>query len=337
MALRVRAGLHLGLVERRDDDLFGSPVNRAARIMKAAHGGQILVSQAVVDRTRERLPDGASLRDLGAVRLRDLATSEHVYQLAAPRTAPGFSRAALARGDAQQPAAAGDVVHRARDRARRGEAAPRWNAAADAARHGRPRQDAAVAADRRRRAGPLSRRRVVRRPRADSRPVAGSERHRPRAGHPRGRRQAGHPEPVRAPARAHAADRARQLRAPGRRVRDSRRHAAQGDSRNPNPRDEPRGAAHPGGTDVSGAAAARARPQGRRRGAPALGRRAALRRAGAAAEAGLCSDGRRRSRGRASCALASTASRSRWSSRPRACARCRSPRSTRDCTTASSS
>ncbi len=90
VALRVRAGLHLGLVERRDEDLFGSPVNRAARIMKAAHGGQILVSQAVVDRTRERLPDGASLRDLGAVRLRDLATSEHVYQLLHPELRQDF-------------------------------------------------------------------------------------------------------------------------------------------------------------------------------------------------------------------------------------------------------
>jgi len=81
IALRVRCGLHLGIVERRDDDLFGSPVNRAARIMKAAHGGQILLSQAVVDRVREQLPASASLRDLGGVRLRDLATPEHVYQL----------------------------------------------------------------------------------------------------------------------------------------------------------------------------------------------------------------------------------------------------------------
>ncbi|HEX8010766.1 MAG TPA: tetratricopeptide repeat protein [Casimicrobiaceae bacterium] len=84
VALRVRAGLHAGLVERRDQDLFGSPVNRAARIMKAAHGGQILVSQAVVDQVRDRLPPSISLRDLGAVRLRDLATSEHVYQLVHP-------------------------------------------------------------------------------------------------------------------------------------------------------------------------------------------------------------------------------------------------------------
>src|SRR5215471_1389346 len=84
LELRLRYGLHLGVVERRDQDLFGSPVNRAARIMKAAHGGQILLSQTVVDQVRERLPPAISLRDLGAVRLRDLATSEHVYQVLHP-------------------------------------------------------------------------------------------------------------------------------------------------------------------------------------------------------------------------------------------------------------
>src|SRR5438309_5409753 len=84
ISFRVRYGLHLGVVERRDDDLFGSPVNRAARVMKAAHGGQILLSQAVYDRVGARLPSPVSLRDLGGVRLRDLATSEHVYQLVHP-------------------------------------------------------------------------------------------------------------------------------------------------------------------------------------------------------------------------------------------------------------
>jgi len=88
--LRVRAGLHLGIVERRDDDLFGSAVNRAARVMKAAHGGQVLVSQAMVDQVQGRLPPPLSLRDLGAVRLRDLATSEHVYQLVHPRLRQDF-------------------------------------------------------------------------------------------------------------------------------------------------------------------------------------------------------------------------------------------------------
>jgi class 3 adenylate cyclase len=63
LALRVRYGLHLGVVERRDNDLFGSPVNRAARIMSAAHGNQVLLSQAVVDQVRERLPAQVSLKD----------------------------------------------------------------------------------------------------------------------------------------------------------------------------------------------------------------------------------------------------------------------------------
>jgi predicted ATPase len=69
------------VVERRDNDYFGSPVNRAARIMSAAHGGQVLLSQAVVDGVCERLPAAVSLRDLGKVRLKDLATPEHVYQV----------------------------------------------------------------------------------------------------------------------------------------------------------------------------------------------------------------------------------------------------------------
>jgi len=82
--LRVRCGLHAGVVERRDNDYFGSPVNRAARIMSAAHGGQVLLSQAVVDCVRETLPAAVSLRDLGRVRLKDLSSPEHVYQVVHP-------------------------------------------------------------------------------------------------------------------------------------------------------------------------------------------------------------------------------------------------------------
>ncbi len=44
------------MIERRDNDFFGSPVNRAARIMGAAHGGQMLVSHAVAELVRDRLP-----------------------------------------------------------------------------------------------------------------------------------------------------------------------------------------------------------------------------------------------------------------------------------------
>ena len=90
VALRVRCGLHAGVVERRDNDYFGTAVNRAARIMSAAHGGQVLLSQAVVDCVREILPAAVSLRDLGKVRLKDLATPEHVYQVVHPRLRNNF-------------------------------------------------------------------------------------------------------------------------------------------------------------------------------------------------------------------------------------------------------
>ena len=85
VTLSVRCGVHMGTVERRDNDYFGGPVNRAARIMNAAHGGQVLLSHAVVDRVRGRLPSEVSLRDLGSVRLKDLSTPERVYQLVHPQ------------------------------------------------------------------------------------------------------------------------------------------------------------------------------------------------------------------------------------------------------------
>ena len=84
LPLRVRCGVHLGMVERRDNDLFGSPVNRAARIMSAAHGGQILLSQAVAENVDGRITPPASLRDLGGVRLRDLSTPERLFQVVHP-------------------------------------------------------------------------------------------------------------------------------------------------------------------------------------------------------------------------------------------------------------
>lgn len=90
LSLRVRCGLHVGRIERRDNDWFGMPVNRAARIMAAAHGGQVLLSQAVVELVREYLPSDVKLNDLGSVRLRDLANPEHVYQLVHARLRQDF-------------------------------------------------------------------------------------------------------------------------------------------------------------------------------------------------------------------------------------------------------
>ncbi len=90
VALSVRSGLHAGVDTRRDNDYFGDGVNRAARVMSIAHGGQILLSQAVEKMIRERLPAELSLQDLGAVRLRGLAQTERVYQVVHSRLRQAF-------------------------------------------------------------------------------------------------------------------------------------------------------------------------------------------------------------------------------------------------------
>jgi predicted ATPase/class 3 adenylate cyclase/Flp pilus assembly protein TadD len=81
--IRVRMALHAGHAEQRDDDYFGPTLNRVARLMAIAHGGQVLISTTVADLLQDAALDGAQLRDLGAHRLKDLSRPEHVYQLAA--------------------------------------------------------------------------------------------------------------------------------------------------------------------------------------------------------------------------------------------------------------
>ena len=90
IALKVRCGVHAGIVEARDDDFFGNVVNRAARIMGTAHGGQVIVSRTVADLVRQRLSAPLALLDLGTLRLRDLAAPEPVYQLVHPRLRQHF-------------------------------------------------------------------------------------------------------------------------------------------------------------------------------------------------------------------------------------------------------
>src|SRR5215510_8121995 len=88
--LRVRCGVHIGEAGRRGNDYIGATVNRAQRIMEAAHGGQVLLSQAVSLLVARRLPAGAELADLGSVRLRDLGSPERLYQLVHPSLRRSF-------------------------------------------------------------------------------------------------------------------------------------------------------------------------------------------------------------------------------------------------------
>jgi class 3 adenylate cyclase len=76
--LRARMGLHSGEVEVQGAHYFGAPLYRCARLLAAAHGGQVVLSQATVDLAQDALPAGAALRDLGDRRLRDLQRPERV-------------------------------------------------------------------------------------------------------------------------------------------------------------------------------------------------------------------------------------------------------------------
>ena len=88
--LRVRMALHTGSADEREGDYFGPPVNRVARLLSAGHGGQVLLSHAAQELTRDDLPEGASLRDLGERRLKDLFRPERVFQLISPDLPTSF-------------------------------------------------------------------------------------------------------------------------------------------------------------------------------------------------------------------------------------------------------
>jgi predicted ATPase/class 3 adenylate cyclase len=82
--VRVRMGLHTGAPQLVGDHYVGLDVHRAARIASAGHGGQILLSQTTRALSAATLPDGATLRDLGAHRLKDLQEPEPIFQLILP-------------------------------------------------------------------------------------------------------------------------------------------------------------------------------------------------------------------------------------------------------------
>jgi predicted ATPase len=76
--LPVRMGLATGEAELRDGDYFGTVLNRAARVMAAGHGGQILLAESTAV-----LLSAVDLIDLGPRRLRDLPTPVQVFQVQA--------------------------------------------------------------------------------------------------------------------------------------------------------------------------------------------------------------------------------------------------------------
>ena len=79
LELPVRMGIATGEAELREGDYFGAVLNRAARVMAAGHGGQILLAESTAV-----LLTGVDLVNLGPRRLRDLPTPVGVFQVRAP-------------------------------------------------------------------------------------------------------------------------------------------------------------------------------------------------------------------------------------------------------------
>jgi predicted ATPase/class 3 adenylate cyclase len=85
LELPVRMGLATGEAELRDGDYFGAVLNRAARIMAAGHGGQILLADSTA-----ALLSGVDLIDLGPRRLRDVPMPVGMFQVQARGLSTGF-------------------------------------------------------------------------------------------------------------------------------------------------------------------------------------------------------------------------------------------------------
>jgi predicted ATPase/class 3 adenylate cyclase len=83
--LRVRMGIHTGHARAQGDDYATThTLNRVARIMSAAHGGQILLSEAAAELIRDDLPEAVSLRDMGQHHLKGLTQLERLFQIVVP-------------------------------------------------------------------------------------------------------------------------------------------------------------------------------------------------------------------------------------------------------------
>jgi predicted ATPase/DNA-binding SARP family transcriptional activator len=80
--LQVRMAVHAGAAEHRAGNYFGPTLNRTARLVATAAGGQIVCSEAAAHLAGDRRPPGVELLDLGEHRLADLTRPERVFQVA---------------------------------------------------------------------------------------------------------------------------------------------------------------------------------------------------------------------------------------------------------------
>ncbi|MGH9282459.1 MAG: BTAD domain-containing putative transcriptional regulator, partial [Acidimicrobiales bacterium] len=85
--LRVRMAIHVGTAEARAGTFLGPTLNRTARLLDGARGGEIVCSQAAADLVRDELPPAVTLAARGERRLRGLSRPESVWQVTHPALA----------------------------------------------------------------------------------------------------------------------------------------------------------------------------------------------------------------------------------------------------------
>jgi streptogramin lyase len=83
-------GLHTGGATVADNGYLGVSVHRAQRICSAAHGGQILLSNATREIVEDDLPRGVDVRDLGEHELKDLDRPARLFQAVVDGLASNF-------------------------------------------------------------------------------------------------------------------------------------------------------------------------------------------------------------------------------------------------------
>lgn len=80
LRLRVRMALHSGVAAERNGDYFGPALNRAARLLTLASGGQVLLTEAIHGLVKDEAPPEVSFWNRGTHRLRDLSLTERVFE-----------------------------------------------------------------------------------------------------------------------------------------------------------------------------------------------------------------------------------------------------------------
>jgi predicted ATPase/class 3 adenylate cyclase len=110
--VRVRMGIHTGTPTLIGDDYTGIDVHRAARIMSAAWGGQVLVSEA----TRSLITDtGIKCRELGLYAMKGLSRNERLYQLEGPDLKGEFPPVRARRHEVDLPSPPSSFIGREED------------------------------------------------------------------------------------------------------------------------------------------------------------------------------------------------------------------------------